>query len=735
MTTWQRRLRFALGVFGLVMAVVVFLAIQKRAPAPQAAPSERLDPKAQSEVARGQLTLTKGSKETVKVAFDHELSYANGVSKLQGVTVSIDERGGRRFTLKGNEAEVGPNQSSYTIVGQVKLIASDGFTAETDQASYVEGEGVVRAPGKVTFARDRMRGSGVGMMYDKNRDVLWLLDQAEMTIAPDERGQGSLVVHAGAAGLARADKYMKFERDVKMTRDGKIIESDSATAFLTDDEKHLKTLELHGHSRITPQPGGPGSVQEMTASEMNLAYAPDGEVLQHATLSGQSVIQLAGDPGGRGSRISAEALNIDMAPDSSLTGLIARDNVQTEFAAAKGQPSRVVRSISLDGKGEPGRGLTAATFKDNVEYRETLPGNPPVVRVVRSRQLDAVLDPATATIQEGTFTGAVRFEEGSMSAFGAIARYNLSAGTVELSGVEQTRRPSVADERIRVEARSIEMKPEGRHLLARTEVRSTLLPSADKPAAPSAPAPAGASHMPRMLESDESVSVTGDRLEYEGDTSLAVYTGNARLWQGDTSVNADTLTLDNAKGDLTAVGAVRTSWMVDAAKPAPDGRSGEGAPAAGRGGATAGSTRGAAPSAPAGPPAKTQTLATGNEMHYDDALRRATYTGNAHVVGTQGDVTAAKIELYLSKDTNDLERVEAYEAVTVRVDKRTATGGRMTFVSAEEKYVMTGSPVKIVDECSESTGSTLTFYKSTDTIRVDGRERRALTTKNGVKCQ
>ena len=35
------------------------------------------------------------------------------------------------------------------------------------------------------------------------------------------------------------------------------------------------------------------------------------------------------------------------------------------------------------------------------------------------------------------------------------------------------------------------------------------------------------------------------------------------------------------------------------------------------------------------------------DFQYEEAERRATYTGDAHVNGPQGDMTAAKIELYL----------------------------------------------------------------------------------------
>ena len=38
-----------------------------------------------------------------------------------------------------------------------------------------------------------------------------------------------------------------------------------------------------------------------------------------------------------------------------------------------------------------------------------------------------------------------------------------------------------------------------------------------------------------------------------------------------------------------------------------------------------------------------------------------TYTGDAHMSGPQGDMTAAKIELYLKPSGDELERAEAYD--------------------------------------------------------------------------
>lgn len=725
MTVWQRRLRFAVAVFGLALSVVVFLAIRKREPPPPPIKPDKTDGKAISEVGKGHFKSTKGAKTDFTIDFDRQFTYADNSVRFVGVTVSVSERGGRSFVLTARDGQVGPDQAWVTVSGNVKLAVSDGLTAETDVASYTASESVVRAPGRVAFARGRMKGSGLGMTYDKVRDVLWLLDQAEVTIEPDEAGHGTLDITAGAAGFARPDKYMKFERHVKMLRDGRIIEADDATAHLSDDEKHVTAIELHGNARITPQPGGPGSVQQLHAAEMTLAYAPDSETLEHATLAGRSVVQLAGERGGRGSRIAAEALDVGLGPDgATLTTLVARDNVQTDFAATRGQPTRTVRSVSLDGRGEPGKGLTAATFTDNVEYRETIPGRPPVVRTVRAKVLEAVLDPATAAIEEGRFSGAVRFEEGKMSATAAIARYSVEAGTVDLSGLEDTLRPMVEDERIRIEARSIQLTPEGHRMTATQDVRSTMQPAKKPPAASGGePQAAAETRMPGMLTDDEPVSITGDHLEYDGAKSHAVYTGGARLWQGDTSIYGDSLTLDNETGNLVAVGSVRSVWTAETTAAAPP------KAAAGRG-------AGAPPPAPkpGDRPARTQTLASAGEMHYDDARRLVTYKGTAHVVGTQGDVTAARIELNLKKDSNDLDRVEAYDTVTVKIDKRVSTGSRMTYFAADERYLMRGDSVKVAECGNEHRGRVVTFYKSTDTIQIDGVSSRMASMQSGTKC-
>jgi lipopolysaccharide export system protein LptA len=73
--------------------------------------------------------------------------------------------------------------------------------------------------------------------------------------------------------------------------------------------------------------------------------------------------------------------------------------------------------------------------------------------------------------------------------------------------------------------------------------------------------------------------------------------------------------------------------------------------------------------------------------------------------------------------------------VTLHSEGRQATGDRLTYFAAEEKYVMSGKPVRITAECRDTSGKTLTFFRSVDTITVDGDDEKRTQTKSGAGCE
>ena len=104
----------------------------------------------------------------------------------------------------------------------------------------------------------------------------------------------------------------------------------------------------------------------------------------------------------------------------------------------------------------------------------------------------------------------------------------------------------------------------------------------------------------------------------------------------------------------------------------------------------------------------------------------------AQVSGPDGDLRAQRVEVVLADAANAVERLEAYDRVTIVLGARTATGGRLTYHAKEERYVMSGpgaTPVSIRESCRDTTGRTLTFFKSTERLVVDGNETSRTETK------
>src|SRR5690606_11121847 len=103
------------------------------------------------------------------------------------------------------------------------------------------------------------------------------------------------------------------------------------------------------------------------------------------------------------------------------------------------------------------------------------------------------------------------------------------------------------------------------------------------------------------------------------------------------------------------------------------------------------------------------------------------------VTGPDGDIVGDRVELFLQEDGNTLERAEAYENVTARLDGgRVATGSRLVYSAKTRRYDMQGAPLKVrrqttetkdgktTTRCEETVGAALTFDRSADTVSVVG---------------
>jgi lipopolysaccharide export system protein LptA len=386
-------------------------------------------------------------------------------------------------------------------------------------------------------------------------------------------------------------------------------------------------------------------------------------------------------------------IRITLGPEGDVTGVVAREKVQFSVPASGETPERVITSRAMEADGEPGKGLTGARFSRDVEFREARRDSPP--RVARSRTLQIVLG-AGGAVDDAQFAGGTEFEDGATKARALDARYLIGKGQLLLTGEVKQQPPQVNDARISVTATTINLTFDGPKMKATGAVQSVSQPRKS----------GGDTKVPGLLKDDQPANVTAAALDYDGTAARAIYTGGTRLWQKDTAINADTITIDEKTGNLTASGQVRSSMPFEQLDTKTNERK------------------------------KVTSIATSKDLHYDDAARRATYTTNAHVFGPQGDLTAVKVEMYLAEGGGSLERVEGYDDVVLKADDRNANGARMTYFAADEKYVMTGPSVTIEEpkQCRKTTGKSLTFWRSTDRLLVDGNEEKRTQTLDGGTC-
>lgn len=701
MASWQRHARLFIAVGGIAFAIVVARAFRPRAPEAPPTVVERSDPSAVVESVGGRTLRFNRDKEEISIEHERQLTTADGSTRLAGVTVT-SVRGDRTYVLKGDTALVSDKESDISLEGHVVLTASDGLQMTGDRATFNQDDGVVRVPGPVQFSRGRMSGTSIGMTYDKNQDVLMLLDQALVTMAPGRAAareptslEGPMTLTAGSAEFRRLEHIIRFDKSFRVVRNRRTMTAATGVARLAEDGETLQVLELRGGSRVQDVPAGPGSLETMTAVDMDLRYGADGSTLEHALLAGDATVHVSGQPAQGSRRITSNVMDVTLSDGEALKALVARDGVQLHIPAEVGGPARTVTSQHLEAAGEGKQGLRTAHFTGNVQFRER---GPSIDRAARSGVLDLTMEPGLGAIEDARFSRSVRFEEAKMAADAAAARYVLGKGTLALSGSEPGReKPHVVHERFGVYATSIDITLEGPDVNASGDVKSVIQPAKGG-------GESGDAKLPSMLKRDQIVNVTARELQYEASSSKATYTGNALLWQGETSIKADTIVVDDKKGDLTGHGKVATSMVLEQSNDK-------------------------------GAKERVRSTTTANDFQYDEQGRKATYVGDAHMNSAQGDMTATKIELFLKPSGDQLDRAEAYEAVTLREKSRKTTGARLTYYSADERYVVTGSPVTVLDACArETTGRTLTFFRTADRIVVDGSERIRTQTKGSSQC-
>jgi lipopolysaccharide export system protein LptA len=294
-------------------------------------------------------------------------------------------------------------------------------------------------------------------------------------------------------------------------------------------------------------------------------------------------------------------------------------------------------------------------------------------------------------IETANFTGGFAFEQGALRAVSPEAAYDLRNGTLNLFGKVAGKPPSIRNARVDLrQADTIDVTLTPLKIAAAGKVQAVFAAGQEE-------GERGAS----VFNQQEDIVVVCDKLTFDESSGAGTYTGSpARVFQDSgNQIRGDVIAMNEKSGTLTAKGSVLTSLPIAATD---------------------------------GDGAKGNSTGRAGQFEFDDAKRRALYSTDAQLDGAQGNLQAQRIELTLADQGNELRQLDARGGIVVFVEDRKATGDTLVYHPSDERYVLNGAPVRLLRGCQESAGRTLTFYRGSERVIVDGNESRVQT--KGGKC-
>jgi lipopolysaccharide export system protein LptA len=324
------------------------------------------------------------------------------------------------------------------------------------------------------------------------------------------------------------------------------------------------------------------------------------------------------------------------------------------------------------------------------------------------------------------------------TATAARAEYDGATDTLTLTG-----KPVFRDDTLEMTADRFAVERAAGNVLATGSVQTTVRSASHA-------GPGG------LLSGNQATHVIAYQAQILHDSQKAIFTGQARLWQGANSVEAPVIELSQKMQTLTAYGngscrqCVHTTFLGQGGEPAQPGK-----PKNANLGVVleAKTNRG---------PSTYRVLS--ERLLYSDAERKATFSDHVEAISSSGNVFADQAEVFLTpanshsqtsprvapaetankmsphsnnSPQSSVERIVATGHVVVEQPGRRGTGTRLVYTASDGQFVLTGDgahPPQVVDSIQGTvTGEVLTFSSQTQAIIVSGSPNDTAVTKTRVQ--
>ena len=688
-----------------------------------------------------------GDRTLFEVEASHATAFtADNRNVLEDVGITMyGQQGDRRDRIRTRECEYFSNSGRVVCRGDVYVemeAARDArdrpgqqlVRAETSQVTFDRESGTSHSDQSVAFSFPYGDGHATGFTYDSNHSVVRLHHDVVMTLHRVPRGReqavGSAPTEVSAASLEYHNEAgtVKLEGPVRLRQGARDITCGALTIELSPSLRARRMLATGRPELVSREPHGTTVLSAETAT---LEFSPSGQPAHlHAEGRLQGGRKLAGFSGDQ--HFESDRVDVDFDPRTGLARNATADgNVRVETPLSKpaegkarlatatlllhfaNRPSghtelrqaespvpavmeltspkdnTVLRARSLiadyGSSGDRGARLRQVRARQDVELERRLSGQPP--QLTRSDEGEVDFDSGHWT--EARQAGSVRFEES-----GPLARRGRSdrSRTVQATDtLTLTGHAELADSETDSSAPSFNLDQRSGEARGEGGVRTTYRRVDPNSVANFAPQPA---------------HLSADRMTAWRSAGRALYSGHARLWQGDAVIQADSIELRQPERLLLGTGNVNARLPQVPPPPGADAQ-----PAAEP--AAAAKDRDAS---------RVVWAVRTAQLTYRSADAVAELARNVIAESRLGRIASARMDLILSQvnSVQQLSRTVSTGGVTVWQQGRRGTAERAEYTAADGRFVLSGGNPTLFDaDQGTTTGRELTFFLSDDRILVD----------------
>jgi LPS export ABC transporter protein LptC len=674
--------------------------------------------------------VTKNGRLHLLVKADVDLTFSDNHHELENVSVAVyPESGDTPDHISASRAIYQPTTSVISFVGNVKIETKDKLKVNTENLSFDQNKEIAQTDAPVSFERDNVSGKSIGALVDQETKRLELRKDVEVRVAPRTTSAPPLprskpVTIKAAQGLFEHEVLkLTFSGGVTAEQETEIMSGDALNAFF-NKEKQVERVEVRGNAYLrTMQPDRAAEVKALNMdfyldSDQRLQRAVAWENVAGRTLQAESDVELTGansldvsfqaqdqrsllkemsslgrsivtlsapkskadDPRAASKRLTADAVKLKWR-------ISGRD---LEKAEAQGNAELFVDPIVKSARADK-KTLTAPRFDcdffDSGNLARTCastggskfvmePFQPSAERGTRtltSQKMAATFVRDTQDVERVEAQGDGKFNENDRNGLASNITYTTADEMLRLRGGD----PTVWDSRGRTKAVEIDSDLLNKISYGRTKVSTTYYSQEQT---------GGATP---FSKAKSPVYISSERAEFRQNNSHAIYTGNARAWQDDNFVRGDKLNLYMNDKRMDAAGHVQTGLYNS--KRRVDGNV-----------------------------TVIPVFASSDSMFYSDPDRIVHYEGSVDIKQGTDRMNAGVADVYLAKESNEMEKTIAEKSVVLVQPSRRGTGDWVQYTAADEIAILKGNPARVDDvEQGNTQGARLTVNMRDSKVTAD----------------